>query len=252
MTESDVGPAGRNTGIGAAGHDRHPPVDAAQPARSAGPWTRGGHRYDLLLLLVVLPLLLAPFERTILRPVIIVVLAAIFLYAMWTSAVPMVLFYLGCGLILVSFAAAAAVSFIHGHGPQELFAAVNVVLCAATIAAVLARFATRFRVNTRILAAAITVFLLIGLLFTYVFAFIGYARTGGFFAQHVPQNPVNYIYFSYITLTTVGYGDFSPVTDLGRMLAVVEALAGQLYLVIVVAVVVSTRSSGTTETAQRP
>ena len=53
--------------------------------------------------------------------------------------------------------------------------------------------------------------------------------------------PVAYLYFSYTTLTTVGFGDLTAGTDLGRMLAVVEALMGQLYLVTVVAFIVATR-----------
>ena len=50
--------------------------------------------------------------------------------------------------------------------------------------------------------------------------------------------PVTYLYFSFVTLTTVGYGDYSAGSDVGRMMAVVEALVGQLYLVTVVAIVI--------------
>jgi hypothetical protein len=47
------------------------------------------------------------------------------------------------------------------------------------------------------------------------------------------------MYFSFITLATVGYGDLVPALQLGRALAVLEGLTGQLYLVTVVALVVS-------------
>jgi len=50
---------------------------------------------------------------------------------------------------------------------------------------------------------------------------------------------LNYLYFSFITLTTTGYGDISPAFGPGRMIAVTEAVIGQLYLVSVVAIVVS-------------
>ena len=46
------------------------------------------------------------------------------------------------------------------------------------------------------------------------------------------------MYFSLTTVTTLGYGDPSPVTDLGQLLATSEALIGQLYLVVVVALIV--------------
>jgi len=49
----------------------------------------------------------------------------------------------------------------------------------------------------------------------------------------------DFLYYSFVTLTTVGYGDVTAATNLGRMLSVIEALVGQLYLVIVVALIVS-------------
>jgi hypothetical protein len=48
------------------------------------------------------------------------------------------------------------------------------------------------------------------------------------------HSPVAFLYFSFVTLTTVGFGDLTPADGSGRMLAVVEALVGQLYLVSVV------------------
>ena len=50
---------------------------------------------------------------------------------------------------------------------------------------------------------------------------------------------MDYLYFSLVTLATLGYGDLSASSSLGRMLSVTEALAGQLYLVSIVAVLVS-------------
>ena len=49
---------------------------------------------------------------------------------------------------------------------------------------------------------------------------------------------IDFLYFSFVTMTTVGYGDLTAAGDLGRMLAVTEALIGQLYLVTVVALVI--------------
>ena len=49
----------------------------------------------------------------------------------------------------------------------------------------------------------------------------------------------DFLYFSFVTQTTVGYGDFTAAGDLGRALCVVEALVGQLYLVTIIAVLVS-------------
>jgi voltage-gated potassium channel Kch len=56
-----------------------------------------------------------------------------------------------------------------------------------------------------------------------------------FFVQTSTPAAIDYVYFSYVTLTTVGYGDFTASTSVGRMIAVSEALTGQLYLVSAVA-----------------
>ena len=60
-----------------------------------------------------------------------------------------------------------------------------------------------------------------------------------FFVQTTRPTTANFLYFSFVTQTTVGYGDFTAAGGLGRTLAVLEALTGQLYLVTVIAVLVS-------------
>jgi len=84
---------------------------------------------------------------------------------------------------------------------------------------------------------ALCIYLLLGLFFAYLYSAVG-AVAGPFFAQQPEAAIVDYLYFSYTSLTTVGYGDLSAAEDLGRMLAVSEALTGQLYLVTVVALLV--------------
>ena len=87
--------------------------------------------------------------------------------------------------------------------------------------------------------AAVSVYLLIGSVYAYVFSMVGWFGGHPFFVQTRNAVPVDYLYFSFVTQTTVGYGDFTAADSLGRMLAVSEALIGQLYLVTVVALLVS-------------
>jgi voltage-gated potassium channel Kch len=75
--------------------------------------------------------------------------------------------------------------------------------------------------------------------FTFVYGAAAALGSGDFFAEGADGTPSLRLYFSYVTLTTVGYGDYTPAGDLGHTLAIVEALLGQLYLVTVVAVIVS-------------
>ena len=76
-----------------------------------------------------------------------------------------------------------------------------------------------------------------GLFFAYIYRVIEIVDQP-FFHQHLRPGPVDFVYFSFTTLTTLGYGDLTARADLGRMLAICEALFGQLYLVSVVAILV--------------
>jgi Ion channel len=93
-------------------------------------------------------------------------------------------------------------------------------------------------VSLQTVLGAVSVYLVLGLLFA-VFDSIVSTMTGNqFFTQQTGATTGDYTYFSFITLCTVGYGDLTPSTRIGRALAVSEALTGQLYLVTVIAVVV--------------
>jgi hypothetical protein len=83
------------------------------------------------------------------------------------------------------------------------------------------------------------VYLLIGSLFAFVYGIVSSIGSEPFFAQHGDvDTSQNFLYFSFVTMTTVGYGDLTAATSLGRSLAIAEALIGQIYLVTVVATIV--------------
>jgi voltage-gated potassium channel Kch len=77
------------------------------------------------------------------------------------------------------------------------------------------------------------------MLWAFTFGAIGAIQAQDFFAQPVDATLADYLYFSFVTLTTTGYGDLTAASGLGRAVAVLEALLGQLYLVTVVSVIVS-------------
>lgn len=72
--------------------------------------------------------------------------------------------------------------------------------------------------------------------FAFVYGAVDNLGGHPFFASGVEATPARCNYFSFSTLTTVGFGDLTARTDLGHTLAVLEALVGQLYLVTVVSV----------------
>jgi hypothetical protein len=95
------------------------------------------------------------------------------------------------------------------------------------------------RVNAQSLYGALSAYLLIGLTFAAFFGTIGNVVSGPFFANGQPFNAQTLQYFSFTTLTTLGYGDFTAVGSFGRAVAVLEAMAGQVFLATLVARLVS-------------
>ena len=73
---------------------------------------------------------------------------------------------------------------------------------------------------------------------SYLFPFIASVTGQPFFVQTATPNASDYLYFSYTTLATIGYGDYTAQQSLGRMIAVSEGLLGQLYLVSAVALLI--------------
>jgi Ion channel len=98
-------------------------------------------------------------------------------------------------------------------------------------------------VNSKSVAGAICVYILIGMVFLYVYGVMAVVGHGAFFAQGTDGTRAIRLYFSYVTLATLGYGDYTPAGNAGHTFAVLEALMGQVFLVTVVAVVI-TRLSG--------
>jgi len=109
------------------------------------------------------------------------------------------------------------------------------VLVVACPVAVVSRIVHHTRVTVETLLGAICVYVLIGLLFSYVDLAYQFIAGSSYFAQSGHHGPSDFAYFSFITMTTVGYGDLSPATGLPRTLAVLEALTGQIFLVVLVA-----------------
>jgi hypothetical protein len=83
------------------------------------------------------------------------------------------------------------------------------------------------------------IYLLIGMLFGSLYGVIDSFTDEKFFLTEQRVNISEFLYFSFTTLTTTGYGDLVAATDVGRSLAITEALIGQIYLVTVVALIVS-------------
>ena len=100
------------------------------------------------------------------------------------------------------------------------------------------------RVNIETIAGAVDVYVILGLMWAALYRFIAVVSGTPFFVQTNHASANQFLYFSFVTQTTVGYGDLTAATNVGRSLVVFEALVGQIFLVTIVARLVSSYAGG--------
>ena len=220
----------------------HPliPIPAG-PRRSLAERVRGADSYGLLLILILLSLLTTALvgQGNWGQVVITAMTGATTLFAFWTSRPGVAVLRVVAVVVVLGLVAAIASAVVGSGTPLEDVGRAGLALITALTPITVGRRLLRHqRIQGSTILGALCIYLLLGQFFAYLYSTIG-AFSKPFFAQVSSPTIVDYLYFSYTTQTTVGYGDFTAADNLGRMLAVSEALAGQLYLVTVIALLVS-------------
>jgi hypothetical protein len=103
-------------------------------------------------------------------------------------------------------------------------------------------------VTVEVLCASIATYLMLGLMWTVAYWLVDQLTPGGAFSFNTNRgaqsmNGFTGFYFSFITLSTVGYGDITPVSRAARWLAAMEAMTGLLYVAVLIARLVSVYST---------
>jgi hypothetical protein len=109
------------------------------------------------------------------------------------------------------------------------------LLVTATLPVTLSRILQHRRVTYETVLGALCAYVLIGLLFAFAYLVVSDLRDGAFFAQPGPRSQGEFLYYSFVALTTLGFGDLSPSVGLPQALTVLEALVGNIFLVTLVA-----------------
>jgi hypothetical protein len=212
-------------------HERADDAFTAEEARWAD-------RYGLLFLLILVALVLTAANTTWLKIAAVLVQGGVVLFAFLAARVGRRAWRVA--IVLVPLAVLLGIAGRSGDSrPAETVAAVmNLVFPAAAIVALGRRIVVEPFVSGRTILGLLCVYLLIGMTFAASYITIAVVSDESFFVQ-TGAEPVDFTYFSLVTLATVGYGDFTAANPMPRMLAAIEGLTGQLYLVTVVAVAVS-------------
>lgn len=149
---------------------------------------------------------------------------------------------------------AVVLTLASSHGPAIGAALLwMALLLLLAVVLILRRVLAAARVTLQSIFGAISAYMVIGLMFAACYAAMGKFSSTPFFADGQPGTMETFQYFSFTTLTTVGYGDFTAVTPSGRAVAVLEALLGQIFLATLVARLVSAyRAPGSARGDARP
>jgi voltage-gated potassium channel len=215
-------------------------------------WRLRLYRFSMVQLLIALAVLLicAPFVEELEGGHLIlsvlfslVLLAAVFAVSQRKHSL---------AIALVLAVPAITARWINNFRPDLIHPAVFLV-CALLLLAFVVGHLLHFIlhapvVTMEVLCASIAAYLILGLMWTVAYWLVDQLTPGGAFSFNTSRgtqsmNGFTGFYFSFITLSTVGYGDITPVSRAARWLAAMEAMTGLLYVAVLIARLVSVYSS---------
>ena len=197
-------------------------------------------KFRPLVLSLLLLLLLYPYVEE--RVLFLKALSAVVLLAgMYAVSRDKRFLCIACGLVCPTLAS-KVVSLMTGYPAAEIVSRGGTVLFMGFITAIILwhTLAEESKITADTLYGVVCVYLLSGLTWSSLYTLIEVAQPGSFYvsaAQNLDQviNWSDLLFFSFATLTTLGYGDITPVTSVARSLALLEAVFGVLYNAILIA-----------------
>jgi hypothetical protein len=200
---------------------------------------RGGRgRYGLLLIVLVAVYIVSAFvSGSWVKIVQIVLFLATSAIAVRTGRVSRRIALLALAATVGSSALALylVLAFPVGPGAGAGYLLMAVVLVFAAVLVLYRVLGSSDEVTLQSIWGAVSVYMIVGMMFSTIYAAINEFSRGAFFADGQPANLKTFQYFSFTTLTTLGYGDFTAAGNGGRAVAVMEALFGQVFLATLVA-----------------
>ena len=195
-------------------------------------------RYGLILGLILAAYIATGIEQT---PLVMLlnslIWAVVLLAALWSPGLPAALRRVGLGATLILFVSAVTLDWVDSETAEGWRALVLAVAQMAALLAILSRVLRHRTVKLQTVMGGVAAYALLA--FVLAAVYLGVDRlTETEFLRGVTSHG-DYTYFSFVVMTTVGFGDITPVSDLAKRLVVVEAFVGQVFIVTFVARLVS-------------
>ena len=212
-----------------------------QVARVRGPRHELGGL--LALILLSLTIQLAAPDTDLSRLLIVVLQGVTLLVALWVSEAHRRLFEIAAVAVAISVVLSIVSVLIDkdsGEASAHIVTLLLVALAPLAIAAGLRRdIAAEGQVTLRTMFGVLCIYLLLGMFFAIGFTVVQQLTGDPFFSGGIEGDVADFLYYSFSTMTTTGFGDLTAAYSLGRSLTILEALIGQIYLVTVVAMIVA-------------
>ncbi len=207
-----------------------------------------GNFFYLLAGLLIL-LLLTPLGAGRFPGLINFAYSATLIVGVWSLAKTRWAYLAGWTLAIASLVVRGIDLGTDSNVPTLLGWAIAFAFCLLSLAIVLREVIFGDHVDGNRIAGAVCVYLLLGVLWAFAYASLNLLDPTAFLGVPADaQASLHLLYYSFVTLTTLGYGDISPATHLARALAYLEAVAGVMYVAILVASLVGSfardRASG--------
>ena len=143
---------------------------------------------------------------------------------------------IGVFIALPMFAGLWTIHFVELPAVLSIVHSLGIVFFGVTITTILSHLFKEDEVTFDLMNGGICGYLMIGMMWAMMFSVLEGLNPESFFMAHNQGKDIeNFIYFSFVTLTTLGYGDITPLTGPARSLVMLEAIVGQLYLTVFIA-----------------
>ena len=211
------------------------------------PLSRSKERFLILICLILGTIVLVPIlnEFAALRIFLDIFITAIYISMVYTVSHKKRHIYIGAILAMVMLISLWLQYFYQSNLVFAIGRICGILLLIMVIINTLAFIFKSEDVTIEVIYAAMLVYLLMALMWSFAYGLLELINPASFNVTLSPDQgyQMRFIYYSFVTITTLGYGDITPATELASSFSILEAVVGQLYLVVVVAWLVGMHAS---------